>query len=195
MRIVLLGAPGSGKGTQAQYIAEHYQIVHISTGEMLRAEIAANSALGQQAKTVIEAGKLVSDDIMLAMIRDRLNQEDAENGFLLDGFPRTLRQAIGLDELLENIEQPLDIALFFDVDHAEIIERLLARGRIDDTAAAIRTRLQIYTTQTTPLIEYYQAKNNLRSVQGMGDINEITQRILSVLDDVSSDELKGTSSR
>ena len=195
MRIVLLGAPGSGKGTQAQYIAQHYQIVHISTGEMLRAEVAANTSLGQQAQAVIELGQLVSDDIMLAMIRARLKQDDTDNGFLLDGFPRTLAQAQGLDDLLAEINQPLDVTLFFDVDHAEITQRLLARGRTDDSADAIHTRLQVYQAQTAPLIDYYQAQSNLRSVQGIGDIDEITQRIFNVLDSLNDIELKETPSR
>lgn len=183
MRIVLLGAPGSGKGTQAAHIAQRYRIDHISTGDLLRAEVAAGTPLGKQAKEIMDAGSLVSDDIMLGMIEGRLAGNAAE-GFLLDGFPRTLPQAEALDKLLGRIGQPLDVVVFFDVDYAEIIQRLLARGRSDDTEEAIRTRLQVYEQQTAPLIDHYKAKGNLRSVRGEGEITEIAERLFNVLDQV-----------
>ena len=181
MRIVLLGAPGSGKGTQAAIVVDKYRIPHISTGELLRAEVAAGSELGQQAKAVMDSGALVSDEIMLGMIRERLGKPDVENGFMLDGFPRTLVQAEGLDALLAELNQPIDRVIFFDVDYSEIIQRMLARGRSDDTEDAIRKRLQVYEAQTAPLIDYYKTKGCLRTVQGMGDIEEISQRIFTAL--------------
>lgn len=182
MRIVLLGAPGSGKGTQAAIVVQKYRIPHISTGDLLRAEVAAKTPLGRQAKAVMDKGQLVSDDIMLGMIRERLGQDDVDHGFMLDGFPRTLVQAEGLDGLLNELGQPIDIVVFFDVDYGEIIQRMLARGRSDDTEEAIRKRLEVYEAQTAPLIDYYKAKGNLRTVQGMGEITEITERIFKVLD-------------
>lgn len=184
MRIVLLGAPGSGKGTQAELIVDKYSIPHISTGDLLRAEVAAGSPLGRQAKEIMESGGLVSDDIMLGMIEDRLGRDDVANGFMLDGFPRTLPQAEALDQLLGRIGQPLDVVLFFDVDYGEIMQRLLARKRSDDNEETIRKRLEVYESQTAPLIDYYKSKGNLRTVKGMGEIDDITARIFKVLDDV-----------
>ncbi len=183
MRIILLGAPGSGKGTQAEKIVNHYKINHISTGDLLRAEVAANTELGVQAKAIMDAGGLVSDDIVLGMIEKRL-QEDTAQGFMLDGFPRTLPQAQSLDAMLTQLGQPIDIVIFFDVDYGEIMQRLLARKRADDTEATIRKRLEVYEAQTAPLIDYYKAKGNLRTVQGVGEVEAIAQRIYQILDDI-----------
>lgn len=177
MRIVLLGAPGSGKGTQADHIVQTYQIPHISTGDLLRAEVAAGSDLGKQADVIMKSGALVSDDIILGMIGLRLGKEDTSNGFLLDGFPRTLNQAEALDELLAKLGKPLDAVVFLDVDYGEIMQRLLARQRADDTEETIRKRLQVYEAETAPLIDYYKSKGNLRSVQGIGTVAEIRDRI------------------
>ena len=185
MRIILLGAPGSGKGTQAATIIQKYVIPHISTGDLLRAEVASGTALGQRAKAIMESGQLVSDEIMLGMIEERLSKDDVDNGFLLDGFPRTLAQAEALDEMLGKLGQPIDVVLFFDVDYGEIMQRLLARKRADDTEDTIRKRLEVYEAQTAPLIDYYKAKGNLRSVQGTGEIDAISQRIFKVLDAVA----------
>jgi adenylate kinase len=184
MRIVLLGAPGSGKGTQAELIVGKYQIVHVSTGDLLRAEVTAGTDLGLKAKNIMDAGDLVPDEIMLAMIEDRLGKPDVENGFLLDGFPRTLPQAEALDQLLGKLGQPLDAVLFFDVDYSEIMTRLLARKRADDNEETIRNRLEVYEAQTAPLIDYYKAKGNLRTVKGVGDVQAIADRIFGVLDEV-----------
>lgn len=185
MRIVLLGAPGSGKGTQAERIVEKYRIVHISTGDLLRAEVAAGTPLGNQAKAIMEAGQLVSDDIMLGMIRQRLAKDDVRNGFLLDGFPRTLPQAEALDAMLAELGQPLDVILFIDVDYGEIMTRLLARQRADDNEETIRNRLEVYEAQTAPLIDYYKAKGNLRAVKGVGPIEEISRNVCKILDDIA----------
>ena len=182
MRIVLLGAPGSGKGTQSEAIVKKYQIRHLSTGDMLRAEVAAGTPLGRQAREIMEAGQLVSDAIVLGMIEQRLLNNDTE-GFLLDGFPRTLVQAEALDALLTRLEQPLDVVLFFDVDYEEIMQRLLARHRSDDNAETIRKRLQVYEQETAPLRDYYNNKGNLRTVKGVGQIEEISARIFWILED------------
>jgi adenylate kinase len=184
MRIVLLGAPGSGKGTQAEAVVQKYQVVHISTGDLLRAEVAAGTPLGKQAKEIMEAGQLVSDEIVLGMIEHRLTSGEAKNGFLLDGFPRTLSQAEGLDALLTKLGQPLDVVLFFDVDYGEIMKRLLARKRADDNEETIRKRLEVYEAQTAPLIDYYKERGNMRAVKGVGSIEEISQNIFKILDEV-----------
>lgn len=185
MRVILLGAPGSGKGTQAERIVHRYSIPHISTGDLLRAEVAAGTPLGQKAKAIMEAGGLVSDDIMLGMIEERLGQDDVGNGFMLDGFPRTLPQAEALDEMLAKLGQPIDVVIFFDVDYGEIMQRLLARKRDDDTEETIRKRLEVYEAQTAPLIDHYKARGNLRTVQGVGEVDEISQRIYAILDDIA----------
>ncbi|HYQ90848.1 MAG TPA: adenylate kinase [Candidatus Competibacteraceae bacterium] len=182
MRIILLGAPGSGKGTQSEAIVKKYQVRHLSTGDMLRAEVAAGSPLGRQAKEIMEAGQLVSDAIVLGMIEQRLVNNDTR-GFLLDGFPRTLVQAEALDALLTRLEQPLDVVLFFDVDYEEIMQRLLARNRSDDNEETIRKRLQVYEQETAPLRQYYDNKGLLRTVKGVGPIDEISTRIFQILEE------------
>ncbi len=184
MRVVLLGAPGSGKGTQAENIVRTYGIGHISTGDLLRAEVSAGTELGQQAKTIMESGGLVPDEIVLGMIESRIGK-GAGAGFLLDGFPRNRAQAEALDDMLTRLGQPLDVVLFFDVDYGEITQRLLARKRADDTEETIRKRLQVYEEQTAPLIDFYKAKGNLRTVKGVGPVEEIFQRIRDVLGSVN----------
>ena len=185
MKIVLLGAPGSGKGTQAENIVKKYQIAHISTGDLLRAEVAAGTPLGKQAKEIMESGALVSDEIVLGMIETRLSQDDVKNGFMLDGFPRTLAQAEGLDALLAKLGQPLDVVVFLDVDYGEIMQRLLARKRADDNEETIRNRLKVFEQQTAPLIDYYKTKGNLRTVKGVGAVDEISENIFKVLSSLS----------
>ncbi len=180
MRIVLLGAPGSGKGTQAENIVARYAVTHLSTGDLLRAEVAAGSELGLKAKAIMESGGLVSDEIVLDMIEERLGKLDG--GFLLDGFPRTLAQAEALDALLARLGRPLDVVVFFDVAFDEITQRLLSRGRADDNEDIIRKRLAVYEEQTAPLIAYYESTGRLRTVQGVGAIDEISRRIAAVLD-------------
>lgn len=179
MRIVLLGAPGSGKGTQATNLVEKYGITHLSTGDMLRAEVSAGTALGVEAKKIMDAGQLVSDDIVLGMIKN--NIESIEGGFLLDGFPRNLNQAEALDELLAQIGEPIDKVIFFDVPFDIIKERLMSRGRSDDTEETIEKRRKVYESETAPLINYYTKQGKLVTVKGVGEVNEISQRIFKAL--------------
>ncbi len=191
----MLGAPGSGKGTQSEAISERYQITKVATGDLLRAEVANGTPLGLQAKAIMEAGELVSDEIILGMIAEHLAEDDTSNGFLLDGFPRTLRQAVALDAMLHKFHLSLHAALFFDVGYGEIMKRLLARHRSDDTEQTIRHRLEVYEAQTAPVIDHYQQQGILCTVQGTGDINEISSRIFVVLDEILANINRALASR
>ena len=185
MRLVLLGAPGSGKGTQAARLREHLQVPHISTGDLLRAAVKAGTPLGLQAKAVMEAGGLVSDEIVLGMLEERLTAGDTGNGFILDGYPRNLAQANALDALLKKLEQPVDIAVQLDVDTELLIERIAGRarveGRADDTPEAVRNRLKVYNEATTPVVDYYRNAGKLACVDGVGSMDDVFQRILETL--------------
>jgi adenylate kinase len=182
MRLIMLGAPGAGKGTQAQAIVEQYRIDDIATGDLLRAEVASGTAVGNKVKAIMDAGELVPDDIVLHLIEEHLANDDITNGFLLDGFPRNLHQAADLDTVLGRIRQPLDLALFLDVDYEEIRHRLLQRHRTDDTEEVINHRLEVYESQTLPLVDYYASRGILHRVAGVGEIHEISQRIIAILD-------------
>lgn len=182
MRIVLLGAPGSGKGTQGEKIVERYGVTHISTGDVLRGEVAAGTDLGRKAKEIMDAGQLVPDEIVLGMVRDRVGGLGGGPGFMLDGFPRTQNQANGLDKTLEELGMPLDAVVLFDVDYEEIMTRLLARKRADDNEETIRKRLDVYEAQTAPLIDYYQKRGLLRKVAGVGSVDDIFARVCAELD-------------
>jgi len=189
MRLVLLGAPGSGKGTQATRLREHLQVPHISTGELLRAAVNAGTALGLQAKKVMESGSLVSDDIVLGMLEERLLQADAGGGFILDGYPRNLAQARALDQLLARIGQPPDLAVQLDVAHELLVARLSGRahveGRADDSPEAVRKRLSVYAEQTAPVVDYYRNQGKLACVQGIGSMDEVFTRILEAISPTS----------
>lgn len=178
IKVVFLGPPGAGKGTQAVRIAEKYNVPHISTGDILRAAVKEGTELGKLAKSYMDRGELVPDDVIIGIIRERLSQPDVkERGFILDGFPRTIAQAEALDELLAEMELPLDKVIYLNVDDEEIVKRLLARGRADDTEEVIRNRLKVYREQTAPLVDYYTEKGLLVEICGVGEIEEITKKI------------------
>jgi len=217
MRIVLLGAPGSGKGTQAKLLVERYKLPQISTGDMLREAVAEGSALGRQAKVAMDAGQLVNDEIVLGIIKERIMRPDARNGFILDGFPRNLQQSEALDLLLMSLGRPLQLALLVAVDVDALIQRLVGRrtclscgqmynvfyspphiegrcdecgGRLrhrgDDNEETIGNRLRVYETHTIPVIDYYQAQEKLRTIQGVGEISDIFKAVCKIVDEVKA---------
>ena len=183
-RLLLLGPPGAGKGTQAAMVCTALGIPHVSTGAMLRDHVERGTDLGFAAQTIMDAGNLVSDEIVIAMVEDRLDQPDAACGFLLDGFPRTVAQAAALDALLGE-ERPLEAVISLEVIEDEVVQRLLDRaakeGRADDNEETIRNRMSVYREQTEPLITYYDGAGIVRPVDGMGAIEEIFGRIAAVL--------------
>jgi adenylate kinase len=185
MRIVLLGPPGSGKGTQAAFLVEELDLPHISTGALLRAAVKANTLLGQRAKAAMDEGELVPDETMLGLLEERLTEPGVRNGFILDGYPRNLAQAEALDELLERLGLPVDEALLIDVDVEMVIDRIAKRaaeeGRSDDTEEVVRHRMEVYEEQTAPVIDYYARKGLLSRVLGEGTTEEVFQRIKGVL--------------
>ena len=185
MRLVLLGAPGSGKGTQAARLKEQLGVPHISTGDLLRAEVAAGSPLGLQAKEVMARGDLVSDDILLGMLVDRVARDDVREGFILDGYPRNLAQAAALGELLERLDQPFDAAVQLEVDNELLIDRLAGRakaeGRADDNPESVRKRLVVYDEQTAPVIEFYREHGQLTVVDGVGGLDDVFDRIMAAI--------------
>ncbi len=213
MRIVLLGAPGSGKGTQAKKLMADKKIPQISTGDILRAAVAAGTEYGEQAKKIMDAGELVPDDVMLGIISDRLAEDDAAGGFILDGFPRTQKQALDLEDLLEKTRQPLDSVVLLDVDFDILLKRLTGRRtcsltgkllniyfspraeldactdaggeliqREDDNDETIGNRLEVYRSQTEPLIAFYRGKDKLQVIDATGSIEDVYGRFVAALD-------------
>lgn len=191
MRLILLGPPGAGKGTQAQRLVEKYGIVQLSTGDMLRAAVAAGTPVGIQAKEIMARGELVPDSVVVAIIADRIAQPDAKNGFILDGFPRTVAQADALGKLLHERHLDLDAVIELKVDEGILIHRvekrvaeMTARGetvRADDNAEALKKRLDAYRAQTAPLVDYYSRHGLLRTVDGMAPIEDVTVAIGKIL--------------
>ncbi|MEZ4754486.1 MAG: adenylate kinase [Bdellovibrionota bacterium] len=185
MRIVILGPPGAGKGTQAVMLAKEAEIPHISTGDILRAEIKNETELGLKVKAVMDAGNLVSDDLILAVTKDRLSKPDCEKGFLLDGVVRTLPQAEGLDKILAEIERPLTQVIDVVVADEEILARIEKRGqdsgRSDDTREVAENRLKVYKDLTAPVSNYYAGKGLLHKVDGLGSVDQVYSRIRSTV--------------
>lgn len=206
MNIVLLGAPGAGKGTQAQKLVEEYGIAHISTGDLLRAAVKAQSPLGKKAKGFMDAGKLVPDKLVIDLVKERLGADDAQKGFILDGFPRNTAQAVSLDSELAEMDRPLDAALLVDVASEVIVKRLSSRRtcracgytgtaadetcprcggemyqRDDDKAETIQNRLNVYETQTSPLVEYYRGHGILKQVDGDRPVADVYADVKALL--------------
>ena len=213
MKIILIGAPGVGKGTQAKFLVQKFQIPQISTGDMLRSNVRAKTILGIEAKKFMNSGQLVPDTLIIKMMEDRFKEADCKNGYILDGFPRTIPQAKSLDNLLENMDKTtIDCALILDVEHQEIIDRLSSRRsckecdtiynllfdppqqtnkcdqchedlyqRDDDQPDTIKQRLEVFSSQTSPLIEFYAKKGVVKAINGSGTINDVKTRMLKVL--------------
>lgn len=176
-RLIFLGPPGAGKGTQAVKVAEYFQIPHISTGELLRIAVSRKTELGQKAQEYMDKGELVPDHLILDMVRDRLSQSDVIKGWILDGFPRNVSQASFLDDLLAEIHQECNYAVNLEVPDEELISRMLARGRQDDNEETIRRRLEVYREETAPVIDYYRQRNELVSVNGNLSMDEVTEEL------------------
>ena len=183
MRVILLGAPGAGKGTQAQFIKEEFSIPQISTGDMLRAAVKAGTPLGLEAKKVMDAGGLVSDDIILGLVKERITEDDCKNGFILDGFPRTTGQAEALDKMLAEKGLKLNAVIEIRVDDSILVDRIRSRiaetggDRADDNEETLKKRLEVYHAQTAPLIPYYESQGKLLVVDGMKSIDDVTRDI------------------
>ena len=180
MNIILFGAPGSGKGTQALNICESLKVPHLSTGDMLREAVASGTDIGKKAKEIMESGGLVSDEIVLSIVKERIACEDCINGFVLDGFPRTINQAIGLDSLLEE-SQKIQYVLRIKVNEEDIIKRLIDRGRSDDKPEIIKNRFKSYNSQTQPLIPFYEERQILFNINGMQEIEKVFEDIKKVI--------------
>ena len=185
MKLLIMGPPGVGKGTQAECIKNELRLVHLSTGEILRTEVDAESVIGINAKVYMDFGRLVPDNILIQIVKEHISKSDCQNGYILDGFPRNLTQAIGLDEMMHSIGHELECAISLTADEDELVNRLIKRGkqsgRSDDTSDVIRNRQKIYWEQTAPLLDFYHDKGILKEVDGLGEIPEITKRILDVL--------------
>lgn len=180
MKLLFIGPPGAGKGTQADRVAERLGIPHISTGDMFREHVSRNTELGQKVEKIMAAGDYVPDEITIQMLSERIDRPDACDGFILDGFPRTPAQVSSLDRLIG--ERGLDRVVVFEVDRDELMERMIARGRADDTKATIRNRFNIYLEQTRPLLDIYDERDLTVRVDGSGEVEEVTERVLATVD-------------
>jgi len=186
LNIVLFGPPGSGKGTQAENIIRKYELNHLSTGDLLRAEIAGQTDLGKKAKAIVEKGELVPDEIVIGMIEKRVSAEENPKGFIFDGFPRTVEQAKALDKMLASKNTGITLMITLEVDRQELINRLLKRsekeGRPDDNLETIENRIKVYEDQTTPVMDYYDQQGKARYVDGIGSVEEVFSRIIKVIE-------------
>ena len=179
MKLLFLGPPGAGKGTQAERVAEALELAHVSTGDMFRWHVSEGTELGQEVDAIMRRGDLVPDSLTISMLNERIARRDAAKGYILDGFPRTLPQAEALDAAIG--DDALSAVVVLDVSEDVLVERLLARGRADDTEESVRNRLELYRADTEPLIRFYEPRDIVRTVQGVGEIEEITERILATL--------------
>ena len=183
-----MGPPGAGKGTQARFVADHFGVPAISTGDIFRANVTEGTPLGVEAKRYMDAGEYVPDEVTNLMVRNRIDEPDAEPGFLLDGYPRTLAQVTELDGMIRFTGHQLDAVVVLTVDPEELVQRLLQRaltdGRADDTEEVIRRRQEVYSEQTEPLIEVYRERGILIEIDGMGEVDDVTTRIFAALDEI-----------
>jgi adenylate kinase len=189
LNIVLFGPPGAGKGTQAVSLIEKYKLVHLSTGDILRGELAAKSPLGVEAKKYMDKGELVPDEVVIGMIEGKLDQNAGSKGFIFDGFPRTKAQASALDKLLEKKKTAITVMVALQVDKQELINRLMGRGKVsgradDQDINVIENRIAVYNRETSPVIDYYDAQGKYKAVNGMGSIEEIFGRLCKAIDEV-----------
>ncbi len=188
MHLIMFGPPGAGKGTQAKTIQDRYELKQLSTGDMLRSEVASGSDLGQKLKAVMDAGELVSDDLIVEIIANCITEPECQKGFILDGFPRTVAQAEALDDMLVNMKREIDHVIVLNVDDEELVSRIIKRSeetggaRSDDNEETVRHRLTVYNEQTAPLLPYYEAKGLIRNVDGMASIDDVTREIEALLD-------------
>jgi adenylate kinase len=183
MRIIIFGPPGAGKGTQASLISKEYQIPHLSTGEIFRSAIKNETKLGKEVKAILDAGDLVPDEKVVALVEEELKKPKYDNGYILDGFPRTIPQAEAFDELLESNNKSLDAFLLLEVPQVELVDRILSRGegRSDDTPEKVKTRLKVYWKETQPVLDYYKEQEVVKEIDGVGSIDEIFERIKKAL--------------
>jgi adenylate kinase len=190
MRIVFLGPPGAGKGTQAQRLKDYLGVAHLSTGELLRAAGEAATPLGREALRSMQAGRLVPDEVVVGIVAERLAAADCIPGCLFDGFPRTVQQAEELDRMLAQRDIPIDLVLALAVSEDQLVKRLLLRGRMDDNRATIRERFRQYNELTEPLLDYYRRRGILRMIDGEGTPDEVFQRILEVIDSAADSTIR-----
>jgi adenylate kinase len=187
LNLILFGPPGAGKGTQAEFLIESYQLIHLSTGDLLRSEMASQTRLGLEAKAFMEKGELVPDVVVIGMIKSKLEDNQAARGFIFDGFPRTVEQADALDRLLNENKTPISGMLSLEVEREELISRLMGRGLVsgradDQDQTVIENRINVYGQKTAPLISYYSAQGKHFGINGMGTIPEIAERLKTTVD-------------